>query len=113
MDEPVTASWNWPIQPLGYFLPEGVALRWTAAGMLEATKGFRCLKAYKHLSALRAALIAHDAKHVVTCQARRCTTGCTVPTPHSIVPGDACFAYFNKVWGNPLDDDVLHCHHDL
>jgi putative transposase len=43
-----------------------IALRWTAAGLLEATKGFRRLKAYKHLPALRAALIAHDAKDVVT-----------------------------------------------
>jgi hypothetical protein len=22
-------------------------------------------------------------------------------TPHSIIHGDACFAYFNKIWGNP------------
>jgi len=40
-----------------------MALRWTAAGMLEAAKGFRRLKAHKHLPALRAALIAHQAKH--------------------------------------------------
>jgi putative transposase len=39
-----------------------MALRWTAAGMLEAAKGFRRLKAYKHLPALRAALTAHQAK---------------------------------------------------
>jgi putative transposase len=39
-----------------------MALRWTAAGMMEAAKGFRRLKAYKHLPALRAALIAHQAK---------------------------------------------------
>jgi len=41
-----------------------MALRWTAAGMLEATKGFRRLKAYKHLPALRAALAAHQSKYV-------------------------------------------------
>jgi hypothetical protein len=35
-----------------------MALRWTAAAMLEAKKGFRKLKAYKQLPALRAALIA-------------------------------------------------------
>jgi len=23
----------------------------------------------------------------------------TTLTPHSIVHGDACFAYFNKIWG--------------
>jgi hypothetical protein len=22
-------------------------------------------------------------------------------TPHSIIHGDACFAYFNKIWGIP------------
>jgi len=33
-----------------------MALRWTAAGMLEAAKGFRRLKAYKHLPVHRAAL---------------------------------------------------------
>jgi len=38
-----------------------MALRWTAAAMLEAKKGFRRLKAYKQLPALRAALVAHYA----------------------------------------------------
>ena len=36
-----------------------MALRWTAAAMLEAKKGFRKLKAYKQLYTLRAALNAH------------------------------------------------------
>jgi len=39
-----------------------MALRWTAAAMQEAKKGFRRLKAYKQLPALRAALAAHYAK---------------------------------------------------
>jgi hypothetical protein len=26
----------------------------------------------------------------------------TTLTPHSIIPGDACFAYFNKNWGIPM-----------
>jgi len=39
-----------------------MALRWTAAAMVEAKKGFRRLKAYKQLPALRAALIAHQEK---------------------------------------------------
>jgi hypothetical protein len=39
-------------------------LRWTAAGMMEAAKGFRRLKAYKHLAVLRAALAAHQSKYV-------------------------------------------------
>jgi hypothetical protein len=25
----------------------------------------------------------------------------TTLTPHSIIHGDACFAYFNKIWGIP------------
>src|ERR687894_3118503 len=40
----------------------GMALRWTAAAMLEAAKGFRRLKAHKQLPLLRAALTAHRAK---------------------------------------------------
>jgi transposase-like protein len=39
-----------------------MALRWTAAAMLEAKKGFRRLKAYKQLPALRAALISRSEK---------------------------------------------------
>jgi transposase-like protein len=39
-----------------------MALRWTAAGMMEATKGFRRLKAHKQLPTLKAALAAHHAK---------------------------------------------------
>ena len=38
-----------------------MALRWTAAGMLEAAKGFRRLKAYRQLPALKAALEKHRA----------------------------------------------------
>ena len=40
-----------------------MALRWTSAAMLAAAKGFRRLKAYKQLVALRAALAAHQDKH--------------------------------------------------
>jgi putative transposase len=40
-----------------------MALRWTSAAMREAAKGFRRLKAYKQLSALRTALAAHQAKY--------------------------------------------------
>jgi putative transposase len=38
-----------------------MALRWTAAAILEAKKGFRRLKAYKQLPVLRAALATHHA----------------------------------------------------
>jgi transposase-like protein len=40
-----------------------MALRWTAAAMQEATKGFRRLKACKQLPLLRVALAAHQRKH--------------------------------------------------
>jgi putative transposase len=40
-----------------------MALRWTAAGMMEAAKGFRRLKACNQLPALRAALDAHQARY--------------------------------------------------
>ena len=39
-----------------YWRSSSMAMRWAAAAMQEATKGFRRLKAYKHLPALRAAL---------------------------------------------------------
>ena len=39
-----------------------MALRWTAAAMLEAKKGFRRLKAHKQLAALRIALKTHYEK---------------------------------------------------
>ena len=40
-----------------------MALRWTAAAMQEAAKGFRRLKACKQLPMLRAALATHQARH--------------------------------------------------
>ena len=40
-----------------------MAMRWTAAAMQEAAKGFRRLKAHKQLRALRAALQAHQTRH--------------------------------------------------
>lgn len=42
-----------------------MALRWTAAGMMEAKKGFRRLKAYKQLPTLKAALLARQAARSV------------------------------------------------
>ena len=39
-----------------------MALRWVAAGMMEATKGFRRLKAHRQLPTLRAALQARKAR---------------------------------------------------
>lgn len=39
-----------------------MALRWVAAGMMEATKGFRRMKAHRQLPVLRAALQSHQAR---------------------------------------------------
>ncbi len=41
----------------------GMALRWTAAGMMEAEKGFRRIKAYRQLPVLKQALIEHRRKN--------------------------------------------------
>ena len=65
-----------------------------AAGMLEATKGFRRLKAHRYLPMLRAALAAHQCKYA-TQQLN------TTSMPHNITHGDVCLAYFNKIWGIP------------
>ena len=43
-----------------------MTLRWTAAGMMEAKKGFRRLMAYKQLPTLKAALLAHQAARFAT-----------------------------------------------
>ena len=43
-----------------------MVLRWTAAAMMEAAKGFRRLKAYKHLPTLKAALASLQLKHSPT-----------------------------------------------
>ena len=43
-----------------------MALRWTAAGMMEAKKGFRRLKAYKQLPKLRDALMTLKAARAAT-----------------------------------------------
>ena len=42
-----------------------MALRWTAAGMMEAKAGFRRLKSHRQLPALRHALVEHHARHAL------------------------------------------------
>ena len=61
----------------------------TNAGNREAAKGFRRLEAYKHLpfSELRLQLINPSTSP---------NELNTTLTPHSIVRGDACFAYFGR-----------------
>ena len=74
-----------------------MALRWTAADMLEAAKGFRRLKAHKQLPVLRAAL-----QHITQSTSPRNGLKRTL-TPRSIIHGDAHFTYFNKIWGQTPD----------
>src|SRR6266487_3993968 len=92
-----------------------MALRWTAAGMIEAAKGFRRLKAYKQLPLLRAALAAHQGHHVAftdrTASRRRVShraveSCCGKPdrdpaadvTPHRRAPAWRARAGHNKRW---------------
>ena len=62
--------------------------------ILEAAKGFRRLKAYEHLPALRAPL------RLINPNASANELKTTLMS-HSIIHGDAYFAYFNKIWGIP------------
>jgi len=60
-----------------------MALRWTAAAMLEAAKGSRRPKAKRHLPALRAALIAHREGHD---QGADCAAAARRITSHPAAP---------------------------
>jgi hypothetical protein len=68
-----------------------MALRWTAAAMNEAKKGFRRLKAYKQLPALRVALAAHYERESLLSKLRR---------PLSIIHGNDRFTKCNRARGN-------------
>jgi transposase-like protein len=57
-----------------------MALRWTAAAMLEAAKGFRRLKAKSQLSHQRAALSAHRQKTDLAFSVAQTQRGCIVST---------------------------------
>jgi transposase-like protein len=70
-----------------------MALRWTAAGMMEAAKGFRRLKAYKQLPILRLSLTLPSTSSPRTLN--------RTLTSHNVINGNACFAYFNKIRGIP------------
>lgn len=61
----------------------GIALRWVAARMIEANKGFRPLKAHKQFAILSAALQAHHDRMTITPVAH-----VTRPFPHR---GLTCF----------------------
>ena len=50
---------------VNYWRDAAMALRWTAAAMLEAANGFRRLKAHHQLPVLKSALAAHRASYRV------------------------------------------------
>ena len=56
-----------------------MAMRWTAAAMQEAARGFRRLKAHKQLPTLRAALEAHHNKDLHGVLARQAIAVCCGP----------------------------------
>jgi putative transposase len=59
-----------------------MALRWAAAGMMEAKAGFRRLKAHRQLAALRRALAEHQATHTAQLKvpAKLAETTKSIPT---------------------------------
>ncbi len=72
-------------------------LRWTAAGLIEAQKTFRRLKAYRQLPILRSALQDHMRK----AQANNAIGNhheCRIASATS----DACLAFFNR------ERDIVH-----
>jgi hypothetical protein len=69
-----------------------MALRWTAASMYEAKKGFRRLKAFKQLPALSAALAAHYEKETTRPLPKR-------RRPLDVNHGSARTAKFNRARG--------------
>ena len=74
----------------------GMALRWTAAGMMEATKGFRRLKGHKQLPILKAALAAYQAKNNDQKKLSRTWK------PHSIINGQRSSRQVQQSAGHPL-----------
>ena len=72
-----------------------MALRWTAAGIVEAAKGFRRLKptSSRLFSELRSPRINPNMSPS--------ELKITLMT-HGIIHGDAYIAYFNKIWGIPF-----------
>jgi hypothetical protein len=63
-----------------------MALRRAAAGTMEASKGFRRLKACKHLPVLRAGSSLTQSSISSQMKLKR------TPMPHSMFHGNACFA---------------------
>jgi transposase-like protein len=72
-----------------------MALRWTAAGMMEAAKGFRRLKATDSSRSSRSRLSLTRASASSRRRLNR------KPMPHSITHSDACLAELNRDRGIP------------
>ena len=71
-----------------------MALRWTAAAMNEAKKGFRRLKAYKQLPALRSRLpLTTKRKQTIALLSK-------LRRPLNVIHGNDRFTKFNKARGN-------------
>ena len=67
-----------------------LALRWAAAGMMEASKGFRRLKAYKHLPVLRAGSSLKPPSISSQMELKQ------TPVPHSMLHGNTCLPNSTK-----------------
>jgi putative transposase len=63
--ENMMGSIRWVCRNVKRWRDAPMALRWTGAAMLEATKGLRRLKAHRQLPILKSALAAHGARHGV------------------------------------------------
>jgi Transposase, Mutator family len=77
-----------------------MALRWTAAGMMEAIKGFRRLKAHKYLHC------SEPHWQLINPSASPNELIATL-MPHSITDGERCLVYFNKIWGIPMPGGLV------
>jgi hypothetical protein len=83
-----------------------MALRWTSAAMVEAAKGFRRLKAYKQLSALRTALAAHQTKH-----AANSTVELAIKAAESAHPAMPAQQNSTKTGTTPVPDEAMQGDH--
>ena len=70
-----------------------MALRWTAAAMNEAKKGFRRLKAYKQLLALRVVPLITKRRPTIALLSK-------LRRPLNVIHGNARFTKFNRARGN-------------
>ena len=72
-----------------------MALRWTAAAMNEAKKGFRRLKAYKQLPALRVRLPLTTKRPTIALLSK-------LPRPLNVIHSNDRFTKFNRARDNSV-----------